>query len=166
MAAKIAGASQIIGIDINERKFPLALELGCTHVVSALAADAVKAIRDIADGGVDFSFEISGNEVAMATAYAITRNGGEIVAVGLGSMDDLYPYPHTALVTQEKVIRGSALGSGVVERDIPRYVRMYLDGKLPLERLKSANIGFDSLNESLDSLDRGDVVRQILLPHG
>ena len=70
------------------------------------------------------------------------------------------------LVAEEKAFRGSLMGSCVPERDIPRYVRMFLDGKLPVDRLKSGAMGFEALNDNLDLLDSGAVLRQILLPHG
>ncbi len=166
MAAKVAGASRIIGIDINESKFPLALELGCTHTVSARAPDLVEQVRSLTEGGVDFAFEMSGSKPAMGTAIAVTCKGGEVVGVGMGASSDLYEYAHTALVAEEKVFRGSLMGSGIPERDLPRYVDYYLQGQMPVERLKSGNIGFDQLNLSLDQLDQGAVLRQLLLPHG
>jgi Zn-dependent alcohol dehydrogenase len=166
MAASVAGASEIIGIDVNEAKFPLARELGCTHVFSALDPELVAKVRDLTNGGVDFAFEISGSKPAMASANAITRKGGEIVCVGLGAIGDLHQYAHAGLVLEEKVFRGTFMGSCVPERDIPRYVRLYQDGKMPVDRVKSGTIGFGELNLSLDQLDRGEVLRQVLLPHG
>jgi Zn-dependent alcohol dehydrogenase len=165
MAARISGASEIIGIDINEGKFPLAMELGCTRTISALDPNLVETVKDVTQGGVDFAFEISGSKAAMTSANAITRKGGEIVCVGLGASGDLYQYAHAALVSDEKVFRGSFMGSCVPERDIPRYVKLYQDGKMPVERLKSGTMHFDQLNLNLDLLDRGEVVRQVLLPN-
>src|SRR5258706_9547528 len=146
MAAKISGASEIIGIDIIDSKFPLAKELGCTRTISALDPKLVETVKDLTQGGVDFAFEISGSKPAMASAIAITRKGGEIVCVGLGSATELYQYAHAELVGQEKVFRGSFMGSGVAERDLPRYLKYYMDGKLPIDRLKSGTMGFDQLN--------------------
>lgn len=166
MAARISGASQIIGIDINEGKFALARELGCTDTVSALDPKLREKVADLTRGGVDFSFEISGSQAAMTSAYAITRKGGEIICVGLGGSGDLYTYPHTALVSEEKVLRGSLMGSSVPERDLPLYLRYYQEGRLPVDRLKSGTMGFDQLNHTLDLLDRGEVLRHLLLPHG
>jgi alcohol dehydrogenase len=166
MAARISGASQIIGIDVNAAKFPMAMELGCTRTLSALDPNLVQAVKDTTQGGVDFAFEISGSKAAMTSANAITRKGGEIVCVGLGGSNELYQYAHAALVTEEKVFRGSLMGGGIPERDIPLYLKFYLEGKLPVDRLKSNAIGFDELNLSLDLLERGEVLRQILLPHG
>jgi alcohol dehydrogenase len=166
MAARIAGASTIIGIDINEAKFPLARELGCTHTLLAQAPQLVQQVKDATGGGVDFSFEISGSKPAMATAIAITCKGGEVVCVGMGASADLYQYAHAAVVAEEKVFRGSLMGSGVPERDLPLYLKFYQEGRMPVDRLKSGTMGFGDLNHNLDLLDRGAVLRQLLLPHG
>jgi alcohol dehydrogenase len=123
-------------------------------------------VKDVTGGGVDFAFEISGSKTAMTLANAITCKGGEIVCVGLGATNDLYQYAHAGLVSEEKVFRGTLMGSCIPERDVPRYIRMYQDGRMPVDRLKSQSMGFSDLNLSLDRLDRGEVVRQILLPHG
>lgn len=166
MAAKISGASQIIGIDIVEDKFALARELGCTATLSARDPDLVEQVKDLTDGGVDFAFDITGVKSAISAAVAMTRKAGEVVCVGLGSATELYEYNHAALVLNETVIRGSLMGSGVAARDIPRYLKLYQEGRLPVDRLKSDAIGFDGLNDSLDLLGRGAVLRQILQPHG
>lgn len=166
MAAKISGASQIIGIDIVESKFPLARELGCTHTFSARSEDLAEAVKDLTGGGVDFAFEVSGNESAVASAYEVTRRGGEIVCVGLGALEDLYRYPHSRLVSEEKVVRGSFMGSGNAVGDIPRYVKYFREGRMPVDRLKSGTMKFGDLNKALDLLERGAVMREILLPNG
>jgi Zn-dependent alcohol dehydrogenase len=123
MAARIAGAQQIIGVDLLESKLELARELGCTDVCPATEPDVAEKIRDISHGGVDYAFELSGSRPGFAVAMAATRKGGEIVCVGLGAADDLYQFPHAQLVTEEKVIRGSLIGSGVGELDIPILLR-------------------------------------------
>ena len=166
MAAKLSGASEIIGVDIYDGKFALAHELGCTRTISATDSHLVEKVKEWTRGGVEFAFEISGAKAAMASAIAMTRKGGEIVAVGLGSMGDMYQYAHTALVIEEKVIRGSLMGGGHPDRDVPTLLRMFQEGHLPVDKLKSGTMGFDALNANLDKLHHGEVVRQILLPHG
>lgn len=166
MAARIAGAAKIVGVDINPSKFSLAQDLGCTHTVDARDPQLVETIRGLTEGGVDFAFEMSGVRSAMAQANAVTAKGGEIICVGLGGSNDMYEYAHAALVSQEKVFRGTEMGSSVPERDIPRYTQMYLDGKLDLDRLKSGTMTFSELNQNLDMLKEGSVLRQILLPNG
>jgi alcohol dehydrogenase len=165
-SSKISSASTIIGIDVLDSKFPLAKELGCTHTFDARDPALVEKVKDLTGGGVDFAFEISGNKAAMATANAITCKGGEIVCVGLGATTDMYQYAHALLVGEEKAFRGSFMGSGIAERDLPRYLRFFQEGRMPVDRLKSGTMGFGELNRNLDLLDRGEVVRQVLLPNG
>lgn len=102
----------------------------------------------------------------MTTAIAITRKGGEVICVGLGSSTDLYEYAHAALIAEEKVFRGSLLGSSVADRDIPRYLKFFSEGRLPVEKLKSGTMSFADLNKNLDALHDGTVLRQVLLPSG
>ena len=166
MACKLSGASKIIGIDLLESKFPLARELGCTETLLASDPELLAKIRDLTGGGVDFAFEVTGVKPAFKTAYDAIRKGGELIGIGFGSYEDLYQYPHAALVAQEKVIRGSVMGSAVSERDIPQYLQFFLEGRLPVDRLKSGVMGFGELNANLDALEHGAVLRQILLPNG
>lgn len=166
MANRLAGASRIIGVDINDSKFALAKELGCTETIAALDPEIVTKIRDLTRGGVDFCFEVSGAQAAMATAVAIARKGGEVICVGLGGSGEMYQYPHASLVAEEKVLRGSMMGSSVAARDIPLYAQFFTEGRLPVDRLQSGTMNFDGLNENLDALERGRVLRQILLPNG
>lgn len=165
MAAKIVGASTIIGIDINEGKFPIATELGCTHTFSALDDNLVEKIRDLTQGGVDYVIEVSGARPAMKTAHAIVCKGGEIVCVGLGASEDMYEYAHATLVGQGRKVSGCFMGDCHAERDIETYSRLFLNGQMPIDKLKSDQISFEQLNLSLDQLHRGEVVRQILMPN-
>lgn len=166
MAARITGASLIIGIDIQESKLALARELGCTHTFLANDENLAEQIRSLTGGGVDFAFEISGSKAGMASATAITRKGGEIICVGLGATTEMFAYAHTALVSEEKVFRGSLMGSCVPSRDLPLYLRYYQEGRLPVDKLMSGTMGFEDLNTNLDKLEHGAVLRQVLLPNG
>lgn len=166
MAAHEAGASKIVGIDILPGKFDLARAVGATHCVDARDPDAIKQVQDLTDGGVDYAFEISGNLAALSMAQAITFRGGEVVNVGIGRSDAEFSVRQAPLVLDERVLRGTFMGGGVPSRDIPKLINLYQNGKFPMDRLRSEHIGFERLNESLDLLERGVVVRQILLPHG
>lgn len=165
MAAREAGASQIIGIDVLPAKFDLARAVGATDCVDARDPDAVQQVLALSDGGVDHAFEISGNLKALQMAQAIGVRGSEVIGVGVGQSSASFTVPHLAWVCEERVLRGSFMGGGVPQDDIPRYVDMYLRGRLPVDRLRSEHIGFDRLNEGFDLLHGGGVVRQILLPH-
>lgn len=166
MAAREAGAAPIIGIDVLPSKFDLARAVGATACIDARDAQAVQQALDLTNGGVDYAFEISGHPSALSMAQAITVRGGEVVGVGLGKTTDQFTVPHGAWVCEERVLRGSFMGGGMPQQDIPRYVDMFLRGRLPVDKLRSEHIGFDQLNEGFDLLHAGGVVRQILLPHG
>lgn len=165
MASRIAGASQIIGIDLNPDKFALARQCGATDTVLANDPDAVKNIREMTNGGVDYAFEVVGVKPAFELALAITAKAGEVIGIGLGATDELYQYKHTALCTEDKVIRGALMGSSVPATEMPRFLDYYRQGLLPVGLLRSSQIKFDELNTALDLLDSGAAVRQILRPH-
>lgn len=165
MAARIAGASQIIGIDIDPGKLTLAAELGCSATLLTEPAETlVGSVRDMTDGGVDVVFEVTGREPAVELAQAITSPGGEIVCIGVADANAMYSYPHTRAVAEEMVIRGSHMGSGNAHWDIPVYLDYFRQGRMPVDRLKSHSIGLGDLNMALDRLRAGEAVRQIVMP--
>lgn len=166
MAAKQAGASQIIGIDLLESKFGLAKALGATHCLKAGETDLAPQVHELTNGGVDFAFEISGHPSALDMAQAITVRGGEVVGVGVNKADSIFPVRHLPWVCDERVLRGSYMGGGIPQKDIPVYVDMYLKGRLPVDQLRSEHVRFHQLNAAFDTLKAGQTIRQILLPHG
>ena len=126
----------------------------------------MEQVRDITDGGVDFAFDLAGTIKAMETAYNVTRYGGSVVTAGLSPSAANFSFNQSNLVSQEKSIRGSYMGSCVPVRDIPRFISLYRQGRLPVDRLVDRTIGFDELNASFDKLQSNATVRQVLTPHG
>lgn len=166
MAARIAGAREIVAIDIRPEKFALARELGATATLAADAPDLVEQIRTLTQGGVHYAFEMTAAAPAIQTASAILRLRGEVICVGLGEADSRREFRHTELVTEERAIRGCFMGSCRPERDIPRYVEMFTSGQMPVDRLRSDSISLDQINAAFDKLAAGEAIRQIVLPHG
>ena len=166
MAAKEAGAARIIGLDVLPSKFNLALALGATECFDAKDSETIAKVLELTDGGVDYSFEISGNLAALEMAQKITVRGGEVIGVGVGKSTAIFSVNHLPWVCEERVLKGSFMGGGTPQIDVPKYVDMYLRGRLPVDRLRSDSIGFHQLNSAFDLLHSGGVVRQILLPNG
>jgi alcohol dehydrogenase len=164
LAALEAGAKTIIAIDLSDAKLELAKELGATHVFRGDAADCVDNIRALTHGGVDFGFELAGSIPAMKLVYPVGRRGSTTICGGLPSATATFPMPQSALVADERVIKGSYMGSAVPSRDIPKLVDLVISGKLPIARLRSDVIGFDGLNAGFDRLAEGVGVRQVLKP--
>jgi alcohol dehydrogenase len=166
MGAVIAGAERIVAVDLSADKLRLARELGATDTFLAGNADVVAEVRDATGGGLDYVIETAGSIPAMNLAYAIAARGGMVVSAGLPATNANFSYPHAAFVTDEKSIRGSYMGSCVPKRDIPRFLSLYLRGKLPVQKLRSGFVTLDQINEGFDRLSDGTVLRQILRPHG
>lgn len=166
MGAKASGAEVIIGLDLDEGKRAKAMTMGATHVFDPRDADTVQAILDLTGGGVDVAAELAGAIPAMDTAYQIIRRGGRIVTAGLSPIGAKFAFEHGDLVSNEKSIIGSYMGSCVPVRDIPRFLAMYHSGALPVDQLIDGYVGMDELNEGFDRLATGGALRQILAPHG
>ena len=169
MGAKVAGAEKIIAVDICDDRLGLARQLGATHTVNARDEDHVRQIHDITNGGVDYAFEFSGTIAATETCYKSLRTGGEVIVVGLvpntGPNMKLFSFNPGDIVNSEKAIRGSYMGSCVPVRDIPRYIELYRQGRLPVDQLINRSIGFEEVNDGFDRLADGLAIRQILEPH-
>lgn len=165
MGAKLAGAETIIAIDLEASKLEVALAIGATHAVCARDADCIEQVRDLTRGGVDYAFELAGSVDAMHTGYAIVKYGGSLVIAGLPELSARFSINQCDLVGQEKSIRGSYMGSCVPVRDIPRFIRLYQEGRLPVGRLIDGHIGFEQLNAGFDKLQDVKAIRQILTPH-
>jgi Zn-dependent alcohol dehydrogenase len=162
LGARAAGAFPIVAIDPLPRKRALALELGATH---ALAADAhtVDALRDLTQGGTQYCIETVGSARVLEQAYAATRRGGTTISCGLPDPAQMLSIAAVSLVTEERTLRGSYMGSAVPSRDIPRYIGLYRNGQLPVDRLLSHRLKLDELHLGFDRLERGEAMRQVVL---
>jgi alcohol dehydrogenase len=164
-AAVASGADRIIAIDTNPKKLEQAKEWGATDVFLAGNDDCAAAVRDATDGGVDTVIETAGTIPAMQLAIAITARGGSTISAGLPNVNASVSYLHANLVSEEKSIRGSYMGSCVAERDIPRLLSLYRRGKMPVNKLKSGVVKLEEINEGFDRLSDGTVLRQMLKPN-
>ena len=161
--AKVAGASQVVALDIHDDKLELAKKLGATDVVNAKDTDAVQKVKDLTSGGVDFGLEMAGSVQAMELAYRITRRGGTTVTAGLPHPDARWPLQHVNLTAEERTVKGSYVGSCVPPRDMPRYIDLYRKGMLPVNKLLSDHIALEQINEGFDKLASGHTVRQLIM---
>jgi alcohol dehydrogenase len=165
LAANVSGAARVIAVDISDEKLALARQLGATDTFNAGDTDCVAQIVEATRGGVEYGFEMAGSVKALETAYAITRKGGVTTTAGLPSSESGLTIDVAALVQGEKTLKGSYMGSCVAARDIPRLLTLYKQGRLPVDRLRSATLRMDQINEGFDRLADGSVVRQILATH-
>jgi len=162
MGASASGAYPIVVADMFEEKLALGRELGATHAVNVNQTDAAEAIREITKGGAEYVFECAGSEQVLIQAYESTKRGGTTIALGLPHPNKMFSVPAVTIVAEEKVIRGSYMGSSVPRRDIPRYVSLYQAGLLPVDQLRAQTLKLEEINEGFDILATGETVRQII----
>jgi len=170
MAAKLSGAAQIIAVDVNDMKLQKAKELGAEHVINASQEDPVQRIMAIAGGGlsysgggVDCAIESTANVNVMAQAFSSVHNGGVCVVVGmapLGSILSIEPWQ----LLLGKTLKGCVQGHIRAQLDIPRYVDLYMAGKLPIDKLISKRYkGLETINEVIADFESGKVVRGVVV---
>jgi alcohol dehydrogenase len=163
LGAVLAGAKQIVAVDLRDDKLVLARQLGATAAVNASDQNAVATIKDLTGGGVDYAFEMAGSVSALELAWAITARGGETITAGLPHPDKRMSLSPVQLVAEERSLKGSYLGSCVPVRDIPTYIDLYKEGKLPVDLLMSDRIKLDDINAAFDRLATGETVRQVIV---
>ncbi|MCZ6873716.1 MAG: Zn-dependent alcohol dehydrogenase [bacterium] len=159
--AAIAGAGRIIAIDTQASKLELAQICGATDLVNASDGDPVRQVRDMTDGGVEYSFEAIGLKSTAEQAFRMLAKGGTATVIGMIPVGTNIELRGSDFL-QEKKIQGSSMGSNRFRVDMPRYVDMYLSGKLKLDEMISREITLDEINDAFQALLTGEVVRQII----
>lgn len=162
--AVIAGASRIIGVDINADKFALAKKMGATECVNP--KDHSKPIQEVlvelTDGGVDYSFEAIGNVQTMRAALECCHKGwGESTIIGVAAAGQEICTRPFQLVTG-RVWRGSAFGGVKGRTQLPGYVDQYLTGKLDVDSFITHNLPLKEINEAFHLMHEGKSIRTII----
>lgn len=160
--ARIAGAGRIIAVDLNETKLEMAQQFGATDVVNASQGDPVAMVKELTGGGVDHAFEAIGLKLTAEQAFAMLRAGGAATVIGMipmGTKIEIHGYE----LLGDKRIQGSNMGSNRFRVDMPRYVDLYLQGRLKLDELVSARISLDQINEGFATMKGGAVARSVIM---
>jgi S-(hydroxymethyl)glutathione dehydrogenase/alcohol dehydrogenase len=161
--AALAGASRVIAVDTLAWKLELARDFGATDIVDASEEDTVERVKELTDGGVEYSFEAIGLKKTAEQAFAMLRRGGTATLIGMIPEGQSVELPGPELIFEGKVVQGSNMGSNRFRLDIPRYVDLYMNGRLKLDELVSARIGLDEVNEGYERLKRGEVARSVIV---
>lgn len=156
ITARALGVKEIIGIDLQENKREQALALGATAVMTPQEAEASGQRFD----GV---VEAAGHPKALETAWAVTAPGGTTCTVGLPAPGQSIALDPLEITAEARQLVGSYLGSAVPSVDIPIYEQLWREGKLNAEGLISSRISLEDINEAMDLLESGAVLRQIII---
>ena len=163
MATMLFQCSKVIAIDVSANKLELARSFGATHTIDANNTDPINEIRALTGGlGVDYAVEASGQSKVIEQAFASIRRGSGVCVFAThpeqGNTISIDPYE----LICGKQIRGSWGGSSNPDRDIPKFAKLYLEGKLPLEKLITKRYRLDDINEALDDLEHRRVGRPLI----
>ena len=159
--ARIAGAAEILAVDMVESKLEQAKTFGATHAVTPDQLEDAKATLTGGDG-FDFALECIGRSDTVRQAYDATRRGGTTVVVGMGSFTDNLTLNGFELAYQAKTLKGSMYGSADVRTDFAKLLRLWRQGKLDLEGMISRRIALDDVNDAFRAMEAGEVIRSVI----
>lgn len=162
LGAIACGASRVVAVDLAQDKLDLALALGATDAFNAAAPDVIETIKQATKGGVDHGLEMAGSVKALDLAYQITKRGGTTTTAGLANPAHTLSLSPVRLVTEERTLKGSYVGSCVPSRDIPRFIELYQRGRLAVDKLWTSSGSLDEINEGFDALNEGRTIRHIV----
>jgi len=165
MGCKKAGASRIIGVDINPDKFPIAKEFGMTESFNPKDhpdKTTQQALVELTDGGLDYTFECIGNIHTMRAALEACHKGwGVSTIIGVaGGGQEISTRPFQ-LVTG-RVWKGTAFGGWKSRESVPKLVEEYLNKELKVDEFVSHNVKLDKINEAFDLMHSGKSIRAVV----
>ena len=163
--ARMVGATQIVGVDINPDKKAMAERFGMTDFVnpSEIDGDVVAHLVELTGGGADYSFECIGNVNLMRQALECAHKGwGESIIIGVaGAGQEISTRPFQ-LVTGRSW-RGTAFGGARGRTDVPQIVDWYMDGKIEIDPMITHTMPLEQINDAFDLMHEGKSIRSVVV---
>jgi S-(hydroxymethyl)mycothiol dehydrogenase len=161
--AKLAGATTIIGVDVDDRKLGWATKLGATHTINGRDNDVVDAIRELTGGhGADLVVEAVGRPETYQQAFYARDLAGTVVLVGVPTPDMRLDLPLLDVFGRGGALKSSWYGDCLPSRDFPMLISLYLQGRLDLGAFVSERIAVDGVEEAFAKMGRGEVLRSVV----
>jgi S-(hydroxymethyl)glutathione dehydrogenase/alcohol dehydrogenase len=156
----LSGAAKIIAVDVVPQKLEWAKRFGATHVIDSAKDDPVKAVKDLTDGGADFTFEAVGNIAVIKQALDALGPGGALTIVGVPKLGTSLDVVVHALY-QNKAILGCRYGTARPRVDFPMLADLYLSGRLKIDELITAHYPLREFDRALADLRDGHLARGV-----
>lgn len=160
MAARVAGATTIVAVDLKPERLTLAEELGATHTFLATEPDLAEQIRALVPGGLDFSIDNTGVPGVIATAVDVLRLRGTAGMIGVPLKPISFTPQQFAL---GRAVKGILMGDAVPRLLIPRLLELWQQGRFPFDRLITT-FGLDEINDAEKAMHSGDAIKPVLIP--
>jgi aryl-alcohol dehydrogenase len=161
MAARIAGATQIIAVDINPNRLTLAEELGATHTVNAKDEEPVARIQEITGKGADFSLEASGHSAVLRQAVDCLGFFGTCGIVGASPIGSEVSLDINGVMIPAKKVMGIVQGDVIPSTFIPMLIEFYRQGRFPFDRL-IRHYDFADINQAIADSESGKTIKPVL----
>jgi S-(hydroxymethyl)mycothiol dehydrogenase len=162
--ARLAGASTIIGVDLDDRKLQWARDLGATHVVNASGTDPVEAIRELTGGnGADVVIDAVGRPETYKQAFYARDLAGTVVLVGVPTPEMKLELPLLDVFGRGGTLKSSWYGDCLPSRDFPMLVELYRQGRLDLDAFVSEKIALDDVEKAFEKMHHGEVLRSVVV---
>ncbi len=162
--ARLAGASTIIAVDLDQRKLDWAQRIGATHTVDPRSADVVEAIRDLTDGnGADVVIDAVGRPETFRQAFYARDLAGTAVLVGVPTPEMTMELPLIDVFSRGGSVKSSWYGDCLPSRDFPMLIDLYLQGRLDLDAFVSDTIGLDEVERAFEDMHDGRVLRSVVV---
>lgn len=162
-AAALAGAFQVVAVDLHDNRLELAQSLGATHLINASKEDAESTINSILHSqGLDCFIDNTGHPDIIEMGYRITKANGRVILVGVpraGNNISVYSLP----LHFGKIVSGSHGGEAIPNLDIPRYFSMFRSGKIQLRQLITEKCGLEDINTAIQRMVRGALAGRCLV---
>jgi Zn-dependent alcohol dehydrogenase len=161
MGAKLAGAGKLIAVSRSDRKLDMAKQFGADYVIKSGTVDPVAKVKELTGGGADYAIEAVGKGEVMMQAFGSIHAGGKCVIAGMAPLTEILTImPFEFLLG--KTIVGTVQGDIVAPIEVPRYIDMYMDGKLPLDKMITNTYKLSQINEAFAALEKSEVIRSVV----
>lgn len=161
LAAKVAGATTIIAVDVVPSRLQLAKELGATHVINSKEQDPVATIREITGGGVNYALESTGIPAVLRQGIDSLGLLGAIGVVGAPALGTEAKFDVNELLLGGKTIRGIVEGDSTPKQFIPQLVKLYQQGRFPFDKLVKF-YSFEQINQAAEDSEKGITLKPIV----
>lgn len=161
--AKLAGASTIIAVDIDDQKLEWAKGFGATHTVNSANEDAVEKIQEYTNGfGADVCIEAIGLPHVYKQCFEARDLAGTVVLVGVPTPEMEITLPFQEVFGRGGALKSSWYGDCLPSRDFPMLIDLYQQGRLDLDGFVSETIALEDVEEAFHKMERGEVLRSVV----
>jgi S-(hydroxymethyl)mycothiol dehydrogenase len=162
--ARVAGATTIIAVDVDDRKLEWARGFGATHLVNGRTEDVVGRVRELTGGfGADVVIEAVGRPETYEQAFYARDLAGVLVLVGVPTRELTLELPMIEVFGRGGALKSSWYGDCLPSRDFPMLVDLYRQGRFDLDAFVSETIGLGDVEEAFGKLHRGEVLRSVVV---